>query len=763
MAARVSCAGFLGILAFMMVDCGTSGGISTLPSNVVVTIQPTSATLFLGQPQQFQASVTGTSNTSVTWNVNGVPGGSASTGTISSVGLYAAPAILPAPAGVTVSAASDADLSATASANVTLKDDIVVTVSPPSVSVPTMGAQVFTASVSGTGSPSTAVTWSVNGISGGNSTIGTIAANGSSTAMYTAPAVPPSPSTVSVTATSVADSSKSGSSNVTITCAATNLISPASANVPLGQTQTFRASFCLENGTTIVWDVNGIVGGNGTVGTIANSGSLTALYTAPSDLPSTNPVTIHATASTAGGTEVASANVAVTSNVSVSISPATTTLAVNQVLAFTPTVENSPDESVTWSVNGVPNGNGIVGQICLNATIPCVPPAGPVSGSVEYFAPALLPATNPVTLTATSHADPTRSGTAVVVLTGPSGSVSVTVAPSYAFLPPSTGTLSTEQFVASVSGSSNTNVTWTVQSAVAGQGCAGAACGSVSASGLYSAPTAAPSPNAISVVATSLADPTESASATVVLNSGPAIETILPSSIMAGAVEGFPFEVQGLNFVAGSGTGASVILLDGAPQSTTCANAETCTIALVPSQVETAGTYTIQVQNPGAPGALSNPVPFVIVPFDVSQSVISLTSSEPSATGMDIIVFEPTTAAESAPLNVNFIGFLTGGDNCGVQGSPLAVTRPASGTTTVSICVQGNGLDPTFTYAFTAPSGSAPGGDIGVTASAITGLFPNMIELDLQISSTTLPGVRALLITDPNNNKAFASGMLEVD
>ena len=91
------------------------------------------------------------------------------------------------------------------------------------------------------------------------------------------------------------------------------------------------------------------------------------------------------------------------------------------------------------------------------------------------------------------------------------------------------------------------------------------------------------------------------------------------------------------------------------------------------------------------------------------------------------------------------------------------MTPPASGTATTSICVQGDGLDPTFTYAFTGPDGSPGGSDIGVTASMITGLFPNMIELDLQISSTTLPGVRTLFITDLNNNRAVVTGMLEVE
>jgi hypothetical protein len=37
-----------------------------------------------------------------------------------------------------------------------------------------------------------------------------------------------------------------------------------------------------------------------------------------------------------------------------------------------------------------------------------------------------------------------------------------------------------------------------------------------------------------------------------------------------------------------------------------------------------------------------------------------------------------------------------------------------------------------------------------------------LIELDLQISNTTLPGVRTLFITTLNNDRAVATGMLEV-
>jgi hypothetical protein len=749
--------------ALILPSCGSTSGNPVGPGTVLVAIQPASASILLGETQPFAANVTGAANTSVVWNVNGAIGGSPVIGTISASGVYTAPAVLPSPPSVTVSAVSQANAEASASGIVNLHDDIVVTLAPSAASLPTNGGHIFTATVSATGNPAPGVTWSVGGIAGGNSSVGTIVSNGPTSALYTAPASPPSPATVTVTATSVADTSKFGTASVTITCASTNSISPSAASVALAQTQVFTVSFCLATGAPVTWDANGITGGNATLGTIVSATVNTALYTAPVAIPPTNPITIHATTTPQGGNPVvASAAVTVTSNIVVSITPSSASVPVSQRKSFTATVTNTADPSVTWSVNGIPNGNSIAGRICVSGSNPCNTPSGPVSGSVDFLAPASVPVTGPVQLTATSHADAAKSGTAIVVITNTSQTVAVSVSPLYAFAPASGSTVSTFQFFANVTGSPNSNVTWSVQSATAGQGCAGAACGSVDASGLYSAPSAAPSPNAISVIAASSVDPTKSAAGTIALTSGPVIERILPSSVMAGAVEGFPLALSGQNFVAGSGTTASTILINGTPRGTTCTSATSCATALNPADVESPTTLTIEVQNPGAPGMLSNPVPLVVVPFDVSESIISLTATESVANGTDIIVTEPTTAAASAPIDVDSIGLLAGG-NCGFGASPLSVTRPSSGTATVSLCVHGNGLDASMAYTFTGPDGDVNNSDIGVTASPVIGLFPNTIELDLQISSTTLPGLRSLFITTLNNDRAVATGMLEVN
>jgi len=172
--------------AIVLPGCGGGGSASTGPATISVSIQPTGATLFLGQTQQFQASASGASNTSVSWMVTDPPGQTGSGGTITGSGLYTAPAILPSPASATVTAISTADPQASASAAVTLQDDIVVRVMPPSASVPTGGGQVFNVSITATGNPVTTVTWSVNGVAGGNSTLGTIVANGTTSALYSA-------------------------------------------------------------------------------------------------------------------------------------------------------------------------------------------------------------------------------------------------------------------------------------------------------------------------------------------------------------------------------------------------------------------------------------------------------------------------------------------------------------------------------------------------------------------------------------------------
>jgi hypothetical protein len=117
--------------------------------------------------------------------------------------------------------------------------------------------------------------------------------------------------------------------------ATTVTVSPSTASVQVSTTQQFTAT--VNNGTSqsVTWAVNGVEGGNATVGVINTSG----LYTAPTAVPAGGQVTIQAT-STATPTAIGSATVTITSPVSAvpvlsSISPASGTQGTNVSVTLT--------------------------------------------------------------------------------------------------------------------------------------------------------------------------------------------------------------------------------------------------------------------------------------------------------------------------------------------------------------------------------------------------------------------------------------------
>src|SRR5215813_2940219 len=110
----------------VFISCGGGGGsnpgntFNSCGSNITVTVSPSSATLAPGGTQLYTATVTGATNTSVTWSANNVPSGNTTVGTISSSGLYTAPAVAPSPSNVTITATSvvDTTKSGTATAEI---------------------------------------------------------------------------------------------------------------------------------------------------------------------------------------------------------------------------------------------------------------------------------------------------------------------------------------------------------------------------------------------------------------------------------------------------------------------------------------------------------------------------------------------------------------------------------------------------------------------------------------------------------------------
>lgn len=115
-----------GAIPVTVTNPGAGAGTSTASSftitqpAITLAITPTTAQIPVKALQQFTATVTNTSNTAVDWSVNGVAGGSATVGTISTSGLYVAPATVPNPATINITATSQADTSVSASAAVTI-------------------------------------------------------------------------------------------------------------------------------------------------------------------------------------------------------------------------------------------------------------------------------------------------------------------------------------------------------------------------------------------------------------------------------------------------------------------------------------------------------------------------------------------------------------------------------------------------------------------------------------------------------------------
>ena len=247
------------------------------PASVGITLTPTSASMQTATTKQFSATVTGSSNTAVTWSATG--------GSVSSAGLYTSPSS----AGtytVTATSAADTTKKASATVTVTAAAAVSVSVSPTTASLNTGTTKTFTATV--TGNSNTAVTWTATG--------GTV----SSAGLYTAPS---SAGTYTVTATSAADTSKKATATVTVTSTAAVAvsISPTSTAVAPNANTTFTATVSNSSNTAVTWSASG--------GTISGTGN-SITYTAPS---STGSYTVIAT-SMADTSKQASATVTDASN-----------------------------------------------------------------------------------------------------------------------------------------------------------------------------------------------------------------------------------------------------------------------------------------------------------------------------------------------------------------------------------------------------------------------------------------------------------------
>ncbi len=264
-----------------------------------------------------------------------------------------------------------------------------------------------------TGAADTTVTWTLEGKANGDSLVGTLTRAG----LYTAPARIPQtliPFRVMVTATSLAVPSHADSAEVTLVSGEEGPcieLSPFECTVGLGERVVFDANIENASDLTLVWSVDEIPG-------ISDAGTMESpgVYRAPEILVDTLTVTLRATSTEdPSKSAVALMHVIPKPLVTIGIQPQSATLETNRSLLLEARVLDSPDTSIIWSVNGKAGGDSLRGVVS---------PVG------LYTAPASVPPSSPVTVRATSRAQPTRYADALVEIEPAAAGPSILLSPA---------------------------------------------------------------------------------------------------------------------------------------------------------------------------------------------------------------------------------------------------------------------------------------------------------------------------------------------
>jgi len=316
---------------------------------------------------------------------------------------------------ITVTATSDAYTNKTSSATITATvgpPPISVSVAPSATSVHVTQTAPFTATVQND-SQNKGVLWGLSGNGCTGNTCGTLTNITPLSVTFTAPASAPNPPSVLLSATSIADGTKSASATIAITTPPPPIsvsIIPSSASVQSLTSKTFTAS--LQNDTLnkgVAWNLSGSGCSGSSCGTLTVSSSTSVIYNAPAAAPAPDTVVLTAT-SVADATKSSAATITVTAApqpISVSVNPSLASVTLSQASSFSASVLNdAANNGVTWSLSGA----GCSGTTC--GTLSSI-----TTTSVTYTAPATALAPATVTLTATSVTDASKAASAAITVT----------------------------------------------------------------------------------------------------------------------------------------------------------------------------------------------------------------------------------------------------------------------------------------------------------------------------------------------------------
>ncbi|MBI1754598.1 MAG: Ig-like domain-containing protein [Acidobacteria bacterium] len=309
---------------------------------IALLISPNQATIRPGSSQQFIASITGISNPAVAWTILEANGGS-----ISSTGLYTAPAL---PGAYTVKATSLADPTKSVSAAITVRPPVVL--SSTAATIQPGAAQTFTATL--TGFPvGTSPAWRV--IEPGGGTV-------DATGKYTAPL---EAGTYTLEAAASDPDGTRFNATATITVPFSLVVTPTTYTIGTSQQRAFIATLSGAGNTQVSWSVE-----PSSAGTISADGVFVAADVAPQ--PTGTPVLVRAT-SVARPDKSAVASV--TLKQTVYVAPTTVVVEPDGAKAFTATVTGLASNQVDWSTTGGTidsSGNyrppALAGTYLVNAT-----------------------------------------------------------------------------------------------------------------------------------------------------------------------------------------------------------------------------------------------------------------------------------------------------------------------------------------------------------------------------------------------------------
>jgi len=474
--------------------------VLTVPPAIVTITPPASTTLKGGSNLTLAATVTNdVNNAGVTWTLSGVGCTGTTCGTLTgnttTAVTYTAPATASGTLLVTITATSVSNPALSNSVTLTVLP-IAVTIAPPSSTTVKAGASLPLSATVSNDTNSAGVTWSLTGTGCTGTACGTLTGSTTTSTTYVGPAQPPASSfTITITATSVADSGSSTSVTLTVPAISVAITPPANTTVQAGATVALTATVANDlNSDGVAWTLTG-TGCTGTAcGTLTNITTTSVTYNAPAKPANALAVTITAT-SVANTTVLATQALTVpTAPVVITLNPSTTTtVADNSTQVITATVANDINsDGITWSLTGT----GCTGTACGTLT-------SSSTTQVTYNSPTAPSTAFTVTITATSIAQ-TSSSTSVTLSISAAPPITVAIAPPTTT---SFGPSGTVNLTASVTNDVNSDgVTWSLS----GTGCTGATCGTLTnittTSATYTAPATITTQQTVTVTATSVAN-----------------------------------------------------------------------------------------------------------------------------------------------------------------------------------------------------------------------------------------------------------------